>query len=301
MDTVQEEVTTPKNSNPEGMKNNTQPTNTNGNGEVIKAEDLRRVVMITGDKGGVGKSMFTRGLAQLYMDESVKFVGYDADNSNPHLIRFYGRYNNIFPLDISNPDKLDEFLDNLKQLVYPTPNKNGDGKIGQEQSLILLETPSQFMTTLRTLIEEMGFVDVVKSKCNMRVTIVVVISTIIDCINQLLELYSFCGDSVDYVIVKNLFYGEVEQFTFYEKSDDIKEIGKSLKAKGVQFTSITMPKLAKRSYDYLDGNNMTFREGKEQDEYPSVMGRVSSWLKNYKGQIEPIQHLFGIKKIQNKN
>lgn len=258
-------------------------------------EELRRLVIVSGDKGGVGKSTFSRGIAQMYLDHAVRFVGLDADNSNPHLIRFYGASANILTLDISNSDKLDEFLDNLKELVYP--NSKGDGKTGGSQSLILLETPSQFLPTIEILFKEMGFLGVVNNKCKMQVTIVVVISTIVDCINQLLKLYSFCGDKVDYVIVKNLFYGEPEQFTFYDKSPEIKKISQQVKVGGHQFVSINMPKLAKKSYDYLDVNSMTFRQGLEQDEYPSVYGRVLSWLNNFKGQIKSIKTLFGIKEF----
>ncbi|MCC5610045.1 hypothetical protein LC612_25580 [Nostoc sp. CHAB 5834] len=101
------------------------------------------------EKGGVGKSMFARGLAQIYIDNAVKFVGLDADNSNPHLIRFYEKAANIHRLDISNSDKLDEFVDNLKELVYPKSKESGKNK--DEQSLILLETPSQFLPTLKIL------------------------------------------------------------------------------------------------------------------------------------------------------
>jgi hypothetical protein len=279
--------TNPKNSAITG--NNDNNNNKNDPGK------LRRLVMVTGDKGGVGKSTFARGLAQVYIDNAVQFVGLDADNSNPHLIRFYEKAANIQRLDISNSDKLDEFVDNLKELVYPKSNESGKNQ--EEQSLILLETPSQFLPTLKILITEMGFLDVVNNKCKMRVTIVIVISTIIDCINQLLELYSFCGDKVDYIIVKNLFYGEAEQFNFYDNSQEIKKIEQQIKVKGHTFTSITMPKLAKKSYDYLDVKNLTFRQGLEQDEYPSVFGRILSWLNNFKGQIKPKKDLFGIEKI----
>ncbi|RCJ22890.1 hypothetical protein A6770_29415 [Nostoc minutum NIES-26] len=279
--------TKPKNQGATGNKGN--------NNKNSHPEQLRRLVMVTGDKGGVGKSTFARGLAQTYIDNAVRFVGLDADSSNPHLIRFYGKNSNIYPLNISNSDKLDDFLDNLKEIVYP--QSKADGTIQVEQSLILLETPSQFLSTLKTLIKEMGFLGVVNDKCKMRVTIVIVISTIVDCINQLLELYSFCGNNVDYVIVKNLFYGEVEQFSFYNNSQEIKKIEQQVKAKGHTLTSISMPKLAKKSYDYLDVKNLTFREGLEQDEYPSVFGRILSWLNNFQGQIKPLKDLFGIEKF----
>jgi CobQ/CobB/MinD/ParA nucleotide binding domain len=288
-DVTKENTGNTQSNNPVSKKNN---KNTNNK---TNPEKLRKLVMVTGDKGGVGKSTFARGLAQTYIDNAVKFVGLDADNSNPHLIRFYEKAANIQRLDISNSDKLDEFVDNLKELVYPKSKESG--KYRDSQSLILLETPSQFLPTLKILITEMGFLDVVNNKCKMQVTIVIVISTIIDCITQLLELYSFCGDRVDYVIVKNLFYGETEQFTFYNSSEEIKVIEQQVKATGHDFTSINMPKLAKKSYDFLDVKNLTFRQGLEQDEYPSVFGRVLSWLNNFKGQIKPKKDLFGIEKI----
>ncbi|WP_199339806.1 hypothetical protein [Nostoc sp. FACHB-892] len=286
---IKENTSNTQSNNPVSENNNKNNNNKNN------PEQLRRLVMVTGDKGGVGKSTFARGLAQTYIDNAVKFVGLDADNSNPHLIRFYEKAANIHRLDISNSDKLDEFVDNLKELVYPKSKESGKNQ--EEKSLILLETPSQFLPTLKILITEMGFLDVVNNKCKMRVTIVVVISTIIDCITQLLELYSFCGDRVDYVIVKNSFYGEAEQFAFYDNSKEIKAIEQQVKATGHDFTSINMPKLAKKSYDYLDVKNLTFRQGLEQDEYPSVFGRVLSWLNNFKGQIKPKKDLFGIEKI----
>jgi Mrp family chromosome partitioning ATPase len=286
---IKEKTSNTQSNNPVSENNNKNNNNKDN------PEQLRRLVMVTGDKGGVGKSTFARGLAQTYIDNAVKFVGLDADNSNPHLIRFYEKAANIHRLDISNSDKLDEFVDNLKELVYPKSKESGKNQ--EEKSLILLETPSQFLPTLKILITEMGFLDVVNNKCKMRVTIVVVISTIIDCITQLLELYSFCGDRVDYVIVKNSFYGEAEQFAFYDSSEEIKVIEQQVKATGHDFTSINMPKLAKKSYDYLDVKNLTFRQGLEQDEYPSVFGRVLSWLNNFKGQIKPKKDLFGIEKI----
>jgi hypothetical protein len=286
---IEEKTSNTQSNNPVSENNNKNNNNKDN------PEQLRRLVMVTGDKGGVGKSTFARGLAQTYIDNAVNFVGLDADNSNPHLIRFYEKAANIHRLDISNSDKLDEFVDNLKELVYPKSKESGKNQ--EEKSLILLETPSQFLPNLKILITEMGFLDVVNNKCKMRVTIVVVISTIIDCITQLLELYSFCGDRVDYVIVKNSFYGETEQFTFYDNSQKVKEMEQQVKATGHDFTSINMPKLAKKSYDYLDVKNLTFRQGLEQDEYPSVFGRVLSWMNNFKGQIKQKKDLFGIEKM----
>ncbi|WP_375511928.1 hypothetical protein [uncultured Nostoc sp.] len=49
----------------------------------------KRLVIVTGDKGGVGKSTFARGLVQTYLDKGQRFIGFDADSSNSQLLRFY--------------------------------------------------------------------------------------------------------------------------------------------------------------------------------------------------------------------
>ncbi|MEJ1937779.1 hypothetical protein WDZ92_46905, partial [Nostoc sp. NIES-2111] len=58
--------------------NNPASTGNNENEDKnANPEPLRRLVIVTGDKGGVGKSTFARGLAQTYIDNAVKFVGLD--------------------------------------------------------------------------------------------------------------------------------------------------------------------------------------------------------------------------------
>lgn len=47
---------------------------------------------IGGEKGGVGKSVVARLLAQYYIDHSIPFTGFDSDRSHGALLRFYGDY-----------------------------------------------------------------------------------------------------------------------------------------------------------------------------------------------------------------
>jgi cellulose biosynthesis protein BcsQ len=44
--------------------------------------------LIGGEKGGVGKSMVARVLAQYYIDREWPFVGFDTDRSHGSLRRF---------------------------------------------------------------------------------------------------------------------------------------------------------------------------------------------------------------------
>ena len=47
---------------------------------------------IGGEKGGVGKSLVARVLAQHFIDRSVPFLGFDTDKSHGALLRFYADF-----------------------------------------------------------------------------------------------------------------------------------------------------------------------------------------------------------------
>jgi cellulose biosynthesis protein BcsQ len=47
---------------------------------------------IGGEKGGVGKSLVARLLAQQFIDNNMPFAGFDTDRSHGALLRFYGDY-----------------------------------------------------------------------------------------------------------------------------------------------------------------------------------------------------------------
>lgn len=127
---------------------------------------------------------------------------------------------------------------------------------------------------------------------------VVVISRVIDSINQLIDLHSFCGNPVDYIVVKNLFFGEPDEFTRYKNSPEVEKIKEQLKSQKSPFSDIKMPELIERSYDYLDENSMTFRQAMEQTDFPSVKGRVTSWLRTFKEEIEQVKESLGLNNVE---
>ena len=266
------------------------------NEESIEQLTKKRLVIVTGDKGGVGKSTFARGLVQTYLDKGQRFIGFDADSSNSQLLRFYGRHCHIEPLDIFKTGNIDQFFDEMK--TKANPKVGGDGEIIQPESLFLLELPPQSRRILRKFVEEMTFLETAEKHYNIRVTMVVVISRVIDSINQLIDLHSFCGNQVDYIVVKNLFFGEPDEFTRYKNSPEVEKIKEQLKLQKSPFFDIKMPELIERSYDYLDENSMTFRQGMEQTDLPSVKGRVTSWLRTFKEEIEQVKESLGLNNVE---
>ena len=50
---------------------------------------MANIHLIGGEKGGVGKSLVSRLLAQYFIDHSIPFMGFDSDRSHGALLRFY--------------------------------------------------------------------------------------------------------------------------------------------------------------------------------------------------------------------
>ena len=53
---------------------------------------MAHIHFIGGEKGGVGKSLMSRVLAQYMIDREIPFIGFDTDRSHGALMRFYSGY-----------------------------------------------------------------------------------------------------------------------------------------------------------------------------------------------------------------
>lgn len=134
-----------KNYNGTKMSDN---NNTNKNSsESTNNQSQRRLVIVTGDKGGVGKSTFARGLLQLYINKDLVCLAYEADQRNPQLERHYVdkyrpliRYVDIFRK--GQADKLLIDMDNERQF-----------------SLFLLDLPAQSGGFLKTMLKNCHFLN----------------------------------------------------------------------------------------------------------------------------------------------
>src|SRR5450830_529869 len=75
---------------------------------INQKEKMSSLNFIGGEKGGVGKSVVSRLLAQYFIDHQKPFVGFDTDRSHTSFTRFYADY--------SSPVLVDSF-EGLDQVV----------------------------------------------------------------------------------------------------------------------------------------------------------------------------------------
>jgi hypothetical protein len=70
---------------------------------------MANIHLIGGEKGGVGKSIVARLLAQYFIDHSIPFLGFDSDRSHGALMRFYA--NNTSPVLVDRYESLDAIVE----------------------------------------------------------------------------------------------------------------------------------------------------------------------------------------------
>jgi hypothetical protein len=70
---------------------------------------MSHIHFIGGEKGGVGKSLLARVLAQHFIDRNQPFIGFDTDRSHGALLRYYGDY--AAPLLLDAHDSLDPVIE----------------------------------------------------------------------------------------------------------------------------------------------------------------------------------------------
>jgi hypothetical protein len=206
----------------------------------------KRVVAVTSDKGGSGKSTVTRAMTDILLGRAVPLLAFDADKRNAQLHRHYhqaiaktgGNGHGVTRIDLSVRGGTDALLNALDQstaqvVLIDFPAGGGELFERLEKEIKLLD-----------FLDEMGYA----------LTMVSVISRVKDCVNSLRTLMEFCGDRADHVVVKNGFFGEAERFRRFDGSKT-KEL---LLQQGGRV--IAFPDLYDDTFDAIDEKNLTFAQ-----------------------------------------
>lgn len=104
---------------------------------------MSHIHFIGGEKGGVGKSLLARVLAQHFIDQGQAFIGFDTDRSHGALLRYYGDYAAPMPLDAH--DSLDRVIEAAAE---------------DPQRRVLVDLAAQTQTALTRWLDEAGVAEV---------------------------------------------------------------------------------------------------------------------------------------------
>jgi hypothetical protein len=210
---------------------------------------------IGGEKGGVGKSVISRLLAQYFIDRNLPFQGYDTDRSHQTFVRFYGDF--ASPKVVDSYEELDSLIENYD---FADPKR------------IIVDLAAQTNLPLLNWIEESNVIEL-SSELNLKLRFWHVMDDSKDSVVLLDSLLNKFQDKVDYTIVLN--YGRGQSFKIFDSS--------STKDLALQYNAsiIHLKKLNEKSMQKIDDHNSSFWAAVQSGN--SILGllerqRAKSWL-----------------------
>jgi len=229
---------------------------------------MKRLILVHGDKGGIGKSTTARALLDWSIRQERHYTAFDSDHRNPHLFRYYDAIHPVKRVDVMSQGGIDPVFNELA-----TGDRN-----------VLVDLPAGVGTSLERLFQEVDIGDAL-AELGARATLVVVISRLKDSIEVLrLTMEAFKDVPTDYVVVKNLYFGDSDKFTRYEHS----KTRKDALAKGA--VEINMPDLLDDVYDCMDERNLPFLKAISKDELLfATRQRVKSWMRRFDEELGKAQ------------
>jgi hypothetical protein len=229
---------------------------------------MSTIHFIGGEKGGVGKSVVARLLAQYMIDHEIPFIGFDTDRSHGSLLRFYNEY--ASPTIIDDYQSLDAIIETA---------------IAQPEQRILVDLAAQTHYPLVQWIDESGVLELAE-ELDIKVCYWNVMDSGKDSVDLLNKLLDKFRARINYVLVLNQVRDD--SFTILESSG-VKERALAFDAKVITLKRLYAPVMTK-----IDSNSYSFWAAKNKDE-GNLNGlgllerqRVKIWLNHAYKEIESV-------------
>ena len=225
---------------------------------------MSRIHFIGGEKGGVGKSVLSRLLAQYHIDRDLPFRAFDTDRSHGAMLRFYGDY--------SSPIVLDDFS-SADQLMEAAVERQQD---------VLVDLAAQTSVPLFKWMDENDLLGLAADE-GVGVSLWHVLDDGADSIALLSRLFDRFGEVAGYVVVKNL--GRGKDFSAFEASA-ARATAETLGAPVIELPELNGPTMRKVDHHDLSfwaaGNNKQSGLGLMERQ------RVKVWMRKAYGQFDAL-------------
>ncbi len=227
---------------------------------------MAKIHLIGGEKGGVGKSVVARVVAQYLIDQSTPFLGFDTDRSHGALLRFYADY--------ASPVVVDRYesLDLIVESAIANPDKR-----------ILVDLAAQTHEPLVKWLDESGVLELAE-ETGYSLTYWHVMDSGKDSVDLLKKLLDRFGARLNYVVVLNQLRGD--NFDLFEQSgarEQLAELGSPV---------ITLKRLHEPVINKIDAGSTSFWAAKHRSETEGKgLGilerqRVKMWLNSAYAELE---------------
>lgn len=227
---------------------------------------MAHIHFIGGEKGGVGKSLVSRILAQYLIDHERPFLGFDTDRSHGALMRFYQGY--------ASPVVVDRYesLDAIVEAAAEDPRRR-----------ILVDMAAQTQDALTQWMDDSGLIEL-SSEMGLGLTYWHVMDSGRDSVDLLKKLLDRFGSRLNYILVQNHIRGD--NFDILEAS------GEKKRALELHARVINIRRLHEASMVKIDGHSSSFWSATQSNDAHALgileRQRVKMWLKHAYSEIDTL-------------
>ena len=229
---------------------------------------MAHIHFIGGEKGGVGKSLIARLLAQYMIDRDIPFLGFDTDRSHGALMRFYSGYASPVVMDRH------EALDVIVEAAAEQPERR-----------ILVDLAAQTHDALVRWMDDAGVIGMA-DEMGMTIHDWHVMDSGKDSVDLLQKLLDRFGSGLNYVLVRNQVRGN--DFGTLEQS------GEQARALALGAKIVSIRKLNETVMNRIDAGSSSFWKAKtSHDSTDGGLGmmdrqRVKMWLRDVYREIDDV-------------
>ena len=221
---------------------------------------MANIHFIGGEKGGVGKSLVSRLVAQYLIDQELPFLGFDTDRSHGALLRFYSGF--ASPVLIDRYEALDAII---------------EAAVEQPDRRILVDLAAQTHEPLVRWMDESGVLDMA-AESGFTITYWHVMDSGRDSVDLLKNLLDRFGARLHYVLVRNQMRGD--DFGMLEQS------GEQDRALGFGAVVVSIKHLRDSIIQKIDASSSSFWAAQhDADKSRTGLGmmdrqRLKMWLRD---------------------
>lgn len=227
---------------------------------------MASVHFIGGEKGGVGKSVVARLVAQFMIDQEIPFLGFDTDRSHGALMRFYAGY--------ASPAVVDRYeaLDAVMEAAVAEPGRR-----------VLVDLAAQTHDAVAKWMDESGVLELAEES-GVGIYYWHVMDSGKDSVDLLKRLLDRFGARLKYVLVLNQLRGD--DFGILKASGELK------RAEELGAHVVSIRKLHDGAINKIDAASSSFWAAKNAGEGAGLglmdRQRVKTWLKDAYGELERV-------------
>jgi hypothetical protein len=226
---------------------------------------MANIHLIGGEKGGVGKSLVARVLAQYMIDRDIPFLGFDTDRSHGALMRFYSGY--ASPIVVDRYEALDAIV---------------EAAVERPERRVLVDLAAQTHEPLVKWMDDAGVLNLA-DEMGLSICYWHVMDSGKDSVDLLRKLLDRFGTGLRYTVVRNQIRGN--DFSVLELS------GEQARAQGLGAKIVSVKRLHDGVINKIDAASSSFWNAKNTDGNAASLGlmdrqRVKMWLRDLYREID---------------